>query len=81
MERIEIIDRAEFFRRYPPACRAIRISGGGVETIIPCGDEIVCDFCNDLLKDEIYLYSDSHALCPKCGKKTAAEMCKKHANV
>lgn len=76
MEKIEIISRAEFFKRYPASQRAIRISGGGKETVIPLGDEIICDFCNKLIEGEVHIYSDSHAFCPTCGKRTAAKMCK-----
>lgn len=76
MSKIEIINRAEFFRRYPPNQRGIHISTEhGVVADIPVGEEIICDFCNKEIAEEIYLYNHSHALCPKCGKKVAAEIC------
>jgi hypothetical protein len=76
-EKIEVITREEFFRRYPPAERVIRITGGKDETVIPVGEDIVCDFCNDEITGDVHIYCSSHALCNKCGKRTIAEMCKK----
>lgn len=76
MSKLEIMDRTEFFRRYPPEQRGIHISTErGVVADIPIGDEIICDFCNCEIANEIHLYNESHALCPKCGKKVAAEIC------
>jgi hypothetical protein len=41
---------------------------GDCVIIVDAGDEIICDFCNDLIDDDTIRLLDtgSHVLCPKC---------------
>jgi hypothetical protein len=68
-EILEIISRDEFFRRYPPETRGIRIN----EKFIPIGTEIVCDICNAEISSDIGLYAD-YALCEVCTHKVQDEI-------
>lgn len=75
---IELINREEFFKIFPPEQRKIIISDwseeGDVEEY-PMGTTICCDFCNEDPGDFIALVRRSRAYCEKCYKGELEKYC------
>jgi len=82
-QKVEVINRQEFFDIFPPDDRQIVVSHfdpdtGKTETdlTISLGVEIFCDFCNEDPNDLIYLVRRSRAYCQSCYEQLLARYCK-----
>lgn len=74
-ESKEKIEGLEFWPKKKFQGRSLKIFGPGAASIIPVPDnEILCDYCNDLITEfPVPVYFRS-ALCPKCWKEVKKEI-------
>ena len=70
MPKLKEIEGLEFWPKVKFWGRSITIYGGNKPTVIPVpDDEILCDFCNNLITEFPVPVYFGHALCPKCWKE------------
>ena len=76
--KVEVMNRAEFFERFPPSerCMWIGTPEEPRKEVVPFGETICCDFCNNDPGNLLYLIGETRAYCSTCFKKLHERYCK-----